>query len=83
MRLIDADALEQKIRKTMYGYKAEMEIFLTLVDMQQTIEAAPVVHGKYAMFSSNLLSCSVCGDVIQLTEKSNFCPNCGAKMKAV
>lgn len=80
MRLIDADGLIENIEQ-MKKYQIDVDDVLEILDNTPTIEAAPVVHGKYTMFSANLLSCSVCGDVIQLTEKSNFCPNCGADMR--
>ena len=37
VRLIDANALEKRIRSVMGGFKAEMEIFLTLVDQAPTV----------------------------------------------
>ena len=51
---------------------------------QPTIEAVPVVHGKWIphkrMARSPLVmnyACSVCG---KDGNQTNFCPNCGAKM---
>ena len=88
MRLIDADALEEIYKlwipqlssKEDEGDKRGVETCIAVLQDAPTIEAQPVMYGKWSMFSANLLSCSVCGDLIPLTEKSNFCPNCGAKM---
>lgn len=46
----------------------------------RTIEAAPVVHGKWIESGRISCRCSIC-NVITLGKGANFCPNCGAKMK--
>ena len=47
-----------------------------------TIEAVPVVHGKW--IESDLLfeadKCTICKVSIYNTSGMNFCPNCGARM---
>ena len=90
MRLIDADAF---IR-----YADEPSIFDTtdlkaMIGEQPTIEAAPVVHGRwiyhlYAPYGGSYVTmcCSRCYWEIPYSEergsfnRSPFCPNCGAKM---
>ena len=46
-----------------------------------TIDAAPVVHGRWITVSHypypDGARCSVCG---KETTENNYCPNCGAKM---
>lgn len=47
------------------------------------VEAEPVKHGHWvkkwhAMFRRELPMCSECGDIWVV--KTNYCPNCGAKM---
>lgn len=100
MRLIDADALMEKYNlkdATKYGNRdAEQQnrsystmMLYEVADMLEdapTIEAAPVVHGKWisdldanGKLKSVWRGCSVCGCLNHST-KPNFCPNCGAKM---
>lgn len=50
------------------------------------VDVAPIVHGRWIYGEDVDIQCSVCGmnamtngDYRQ--EKSNFCPNCGAKME--
>ena len=57
-------------------------------------DVAPVVHGrwdnipntymlvasKYGSYSGNATTCSVCHEVNPNAYKTNYCPNCGAKM---
>ena len=50
-------------------------------DVARDLEAAdvaPVVHGRWEPYRKNLGKCSGCGEVVQI--RSNYCPNCGAKM---
>jgi hypothetical protein len=46
-----------------------------------TVEAKPVVHGKWEYLKEyNIVSCSECGEIPDCFEPS-FCPNCGADMR--
>lgn len=50
-----------------------------------TIDAVPVVHGKWITTSDypDMLICSECGymeDMWWADNGTNYCPNCGAKM---
>lgn len=67
MRLIDADA---------YIYSNDLK-------NEPTIEAEPVRHGDWRFCGSDRWNdayvCSECGKIAQ--DDSNYCPNCGAKMR--
>lgn len=65
--------------------KQYRDTLLRIIAEQPIIEAVPVVHGRWMphkrMARSPLVmnySCSVCG---KDGNETNFCPNCGAKMK--
>lgn len=50
-----------------------------------TVDADPVVHGKWILKhvgAGHYWECSSChkNPCIYVTENTNFCPNCGAKM---
>lgn len=81
MRLIDADALEIDWLDYTGNAGRDFKIYLEKVP---TIEAQPVVHGKWEMDKYGELHCSncdaiygACYDLIRV----NFCYCCGAKMK--
>lgn len=89
MRLIDADALKQKITMVTKQYKpnAIMErpaILLEDVDEAPTIDAEPVRHGKWIVCKGSngkdYRKCSECLDTQEITGLLNYCPVCGAKM---
>ena len=54
------------------------------VETAPTVDAAPVVHGRWEPFGGKYYSrkkCSCCGwDGQEWIKFYNFCPNCGAKM---
>ena len=94
-RLIEEDAFVERITKLQeeiaensecYHDDAEivevLDYVLVLLGEQSTIEAKPVVHGRWqCVFENNMGRkvgwCSNCGF---LEEVNNYCPNCGAKM---
>lgn len=43
-----------------------------------TVDAAPVVRGRWKRRGRNLGDCSECGEVVMV--RYPYCPNCGAKM---
>ena len=61
---------------------------------EELVEYAPVVHGRWddipntymsvaskdGTYHGNATSCSVCHEVNPNAYKTNYCPNCGAKM---
>ena len=89
MRLIDADALGLDInRKAHENFPANRNLTLyaeSLLAHAPTIDAVPVVHGKWAHLGGDEWCCTNCGEVIH-TEGSwekpdkKFCYECGARM---
>lgn len=81
MRLIDADAL--KTRAIIWNGKPETVVDLREIQNAPTIDAAPVVHGRWVCEPDRIRHwyCSECGRVEGVTyEWMKYCPNCGAKM---
>ena len=86
MRLIDADALKEK----MPSVEDEYQHAHKLIDEAPTIEAEPVRHGRWLGISDgdadgypvyDEWECSECGVVFEDEEPPyKYCPNCGAKM---
>lgn len=91
-RLIDADALykrvvEHKVQITgaySKGYNAALNAVksdLHSVDATPTVDAQPVVHGRFDrqeyIYGTRFI-CSVCE--CKCTQPYNYCPKCGAKM---
>ena len=67
----------------------EHDHFLRMILYAPTVDAVEVVHGRWidGIGSYSTANCSVCGWKIPYTEdyygylgKTNYCPNCGAKM---
>ena len=96
-RYIDADKVLEKINKicnrcgkmnknngVMCGacYFDEAK---DMIDDFPTAEVKPIVYGEWLytgdMFNEGELVCSKCGHKIDVADKSNFCPNCGAIMR--
>ena len=93
MRLIDAnkiyDAVERRYQVSSgIEHRCERDL-LELICLSETVDAAPVKHGKWIekedMIGSYLeqsnvafYECSVCKETSG--EISSYCPNCGAKM---
>ena len=85
MRLINADALLRDIEK----YHLSDGMFQHWVEVQTTIDAEPMKHGKwmeiievneYGEPYQSGVYCSECGEIS--IYEPNYCPNCGAKMDA-
>lgn len=78
MRLIDADALVNQIRQEPTDGMYTEEI-LEIIGNEPTIEAAPVVHGRWVTRKSwYFFVCSECS--YESVSHSGYCPNCGARM---
>ena len=85
MRLIDADAVIEKCGDW-YVEEGSEEGFIgtlkSLIDEQPTVDAAPVVRGRWIKLVEapewDQRRCTVCGDVSCC--QRNYCPNCGAIM---
>lgn len=82
-RLIDADALVALIQQEPTDGMYTEEIVAVIAE-QPTIEATPVVHGRWTELPSMApeYQCSECGQSYEWWEVSeaHYCPNCGAKM---
>ena len=83
--LIDRQALldAMKNRRWVTGRPSDP---VCLVEDAPTIDAVPVVHGKWIHLYKNNYRCSVCGawfifeDENNPYEEGRFCPYCGARM---
>lgn len=79
MRLINADALQAEYKKQHDGKR------LLLIDVAPTVDAVPVVHGRWIRQDDRRKTlygwyfCSECGAFIG--GKTNFCSECGADMR--
>ena len=65
----------------------EIEEGIEMMYALPSIEAEPVVHGEWLPTrDSNKKECSNCGVIHLIAQyphgQANYCPNCGAKMKA-
>ena len=86
MRLIDADALKEKATLR-HGYDFQ-GVFVKVQDIDKapTIEAAPVVHGRWIhvpssdMMTGKAYKCSECGKMRYGSYMPNYCQCCGARM---
>lgn len=76
MRLIDADAIE--LPRGFFEKVDNVPKFYEWLDKQPTIEAEPK-HGRW-IWQGHYLVCSECG---RENDRTNYCPNCGAKMDEV
>lgn len=84
MRLIDADKLKKHYawwkggtrEMTMDEAKSDFDC---IVDLQPTVEAEPIKHGRWIEDEYGIPHCSEC-KAINNTVYRTFCPNCGAKM---
>lgn len=93
-RLIDADITEKILLER---YKALAEEYghydhyttgygdaLDVVEQAPTVDAVPVVHGRWC-WQGKFRACSKCGSYVEFTETLGasfwkFCPFCGAIM---
>lgn len=100
MRLIDADALTEAIKarqkdfsdggydEWLSGQELGLDHALDCVDDAHTVDAAPVVHGRWEYKCSGRYSnfghCTNCGHAANSRNadgrEMKYCPNCGAKM---
>lgn len=85
-RLIDAEETIEFVKKYTLCINGEttMECVERSIRNAPTIEAKPVVHGRWETNSDrpDLLICSVCkcGFDMWKHDPHNYCPNCGAQM---
>ena len=96
MRLIDADALIDEIKHTLWdwdsvdGIKSSTVLKQTISDINNmpTIDAEPIKHGKwiykeYEPSKVEYYECSECGYVTFNEKVCHYCYNCGARMDEV
>jgi hypothetical protein len=80
-RLIDANAVDYE---NIMGSLSQLQWLNAIIEAQPTVDAVEVVHGEwgeiYTCHGERLWGyrCSQCE--ADNSEKSNYCPNCGAKM---
>lgn len=65
------------------GVQFGVEHAIDVVKEVPTEDVVPVVHGEWRWAEDGHCKCTVCGQyatVKRVVIKTNFCPNCGAKM---
>ncbi len=94
MRLGDLDALKSEfewlLSQVSEGSKDEMRDVIKRIDNAPTVDAVPVVHGRWidvpwTYIGAKRYMCDQCSDdeywkkrIVNI--KENYCPNCGARM---
>lgn len=91
MRMIDADALRDKLQNeidkatppyddVIGSMRCGVRLARNIVEDEPTVDAEPVRHGKWIEYpiSDGMNQCSECG--VLRFGCSNYCPNCGARM---
>ena len=93
-RLIDADEAVRMMKnsrtdnpcshnnKTAPIWEIAHDCAISCVDACETVDAVPVVHGRWFAHHSHSYECTCChAKYITMRAKDwNYCPNCGAKM---
>lgn len=96
-RLINATKLDRKLEELMVRYQAlgqdkvveDYNFVRTVLDSAPTVEAAPVVHGRWVDRTRTVygledyrFDCSVCGSTCwsDVAKSFCYCPECGAQM---
>ena len=84
-RLINADAMRQDwLENGENEYVYDTNAVLESIDEQPTVDAVPVVHGRWIWTETGeedyeqYWVCSKCGEYTYFI--TNYCPKCGAKM---
>ena len=81
VRLIDANALMKNVGKMPQLRGITYGRMKKAVEETPTIDAVPVVHGRWEYDRPNHYKCSVCDAMWSgVVRFMKFCPNCGAKM---
>ena len=85
MRLIDVDDLGVgRCSKDVLpaAYCAGWNGLLGLIEKAPTVDAVPVVHGRWVDAGRGIKACSNCNHGIKehMAYANHYCPNCGAKM---
>lgn len=92
MRLIDVGAMSKKTAEALaqavidgkpWPYREALLCAKMMLDVIPTVDAEPVRHGKWMFHNDDYrpwVTCSECGHFRFNTNKTTFCPHCGAKM---
>lgn len=67
-------------RRFFNGRNKIIRIHVSDIDVIPDADVVAVVHGKWMVRCSGWM-CSECGHVVPPDRISNYCPDCGAKMK--
>lgn len=83
-RPIDANNA-RVVAQRIYSDPVLIHAILNTLDNTPTVDAAPVVHGRWDMATDgDGVVCSVCGTdfciLLNETDGFKYCPNCGARM---
>lgn len=84
MRLIDADALNKRVRNE--GEKDASHLWGAYTNVVFLIEDAPTIdpvrHGRWLFTDTNTCECSVCHTCEPYPfSEFEWCPNCGARLE--
>ena len=84
MKLIDKDALLNRMQKDPLFDLVERYGVSGVINAEPTVDAEPVRHGHWEIyvispFDGEDVKCSECGER-GCAPYWNYCPNCGAKM---
>lgn len=86
MRMIDADAFAEFVHEYVLpqspdGLVTKLAV-LAAIDHKSITPTVqePVRHGKWVSKCEPHYECSVCHHWFHLYDRTNYCPNCGAKM---
>ena len=83
MRLIDADIMMELVGRLPFRNNEDIKNF---IEVQPTVDAEPIRHGRWKKICENNFKCSECCAwyVTTVFEEEikdfRYCPNCGAKM---
>ncbi len=88
MRLVDGDGLKkQLLLEGDLGHVNTLEDVNKIIDFVPTVDAMPVVHGKWVSVDGDVIfSCSNCENEVSTSwdydadTMFTYCPCCGAKM---
>lgn len=85
MRTIDADKLVDMLYDNEFAVLCPLDEVSGVVDACPTVDAMPVVHGRWAHLGGGEWCCSACGFVLTAEGSwdkptKKYCEDCGAKM---
>ena len=76
LALVKPDAPEDE--KAAVTIATAKKLVRSIIYRTPIADVAPVRHGRWKRYGKNLGECSECGEIVSV--RSNYCPNCGAKM---